>query len=190
MLFTCALRFWTCCRLGKRVVEDKSGPNNYGTNADPHWYERHHVITQIFWWQGARCGLWSWQVDAGDAQSLLLMNAPPSSPEGHGVQSTDRHALTIDGVESADYVSGNDEIGQPALNPNPLWRGFGLRPNISNYFWWYSFFLFDKDQKGLFLYLLRHWWLNYVVFRGGEWANTELLIYNKFYISKFWRSLR
>jgi hypothetical protein len=55
---------------------------------------------------------------AGAAQSPLLMNAsaPASSLKGHGIQSTDRHALTIDGVESADYIS-NDEIGRPALNP-------------------------------------------------------------------------
>ena len=74
---------------------------------------------EFFWWQGARRGLRSWQVDAGAAQSPLLMNAsaPASSLEGHGVQSTDRHALTIDGVESTDSVSGNDETGGPALNP-------------------------------------------------------------------------
>jgi hypothetical protein len=62
---------------------------------------------------------------------LMNASAPASSLEGHGVQSTDRHALTIDGVESTDSVSGNDETGGPALNPNP--KGFSWVPNPRSY---------------------------------------------------------
>src|SRR5215469_6508700 len=49
----------------------------------------------------------------GPGRTLLLLQA---TLEGHGVQGADRHALTINGVEGADGISGDDETDRPALH--------------------------------------------------------------------------
>src|SRR5215471_5763558 len=49
----------------------------------------------------------------GPGRTLLLLQA---ARQRHGVQGADRHALTINGVEGADGISGDDETERPALH--------------------------------------------------------------------------
>jgi hypothetical protein len=53
------------------------------------------------------------RLKVGPGLTLLLLQA---ARQRQGVQGADRHALTINGVEGADGISGDDETGGPALH--------------------------------------------------------------------------